>query len=430
MATGLLTQDPSPRKNDPVESLRTRYRRIRAFTEKLCAPLETEDYVAQSMPDASPTKWHIAHTSWFFETFVLMPGLASYRAFDSAFRFLFNSYYNAVGPQFSRPRRGVITRPTVKEVYRYRAHVDDAMDKFFDDADREPENDLLGVVEIGLHHEQQHQELILTDIKHVLACNPTHPVYRAAPIDNASPVSATAFVGQEGGLVDIGHAGGGFAYDNEGPRHAVHLRPYRIANRLVTSGEYLEFMKAGGYEKPELWLSDGWHAIQAHGWRAPLYWEIVDGEWHMMTLGGFRPVVGAEPVCHVSFYEADAFAAWAGARLPTEAEWEHAARDAAVEGNFVEGERFHPASAPPAKGVAQLFGDVWEWTRSAYEPYPRYKAAEGAIGEYNGKFMCNQMVLRGGSCATSSTHIRATYRNFFPPSARWQFMGIRLAQDE
>ena len=427
-----------------ADALAQRYRAVRIATVALAEPLSAEDCALQSMPDASPTKWHLAHTSWYFETFALEPGLPGYRPFAPEFRVLFNSYYNGVGPQYARPQRGLLTRPTLAEVLAYREHVDRHLlalleDEKLDEPARE-------VVLLGTHHEQQHQELILTDLLHLFAQNPLAPVYRASAaraVPNAGAVPAH-FVAPPGGVREVGHAGTGFAFDNEGPRHRVYLEPFGLASRAVTNREYLEFMDAGGYRDPEPWLSDGWAAVQRNGWEAPLYWQRRGEAWWTFTLGGTREVAPDEPVTHVSFYEADAYARWAGARLPTEMEWEAAAAGMPVEGNFADGGVLHPRPAgagvqvsrsePQASedhqvGLAQLFGDVWEWTRSAYAPYPGYAPPPGALGEYNGKFMSNQIVLRGGSCATPADHIRASYRNFFYPDARWQFSGIRLARD-
>jgi ergothioneine biosynthesis protein EgtB len=417
-----------------ADALAQRYRAVRAATIALAEPLSAEDCALQSMPDASPTKWHLAHTSWYFETFALESGLAGYRSFEPAFRMLFNSYYNAVGPQYARPQRALLTRPSLEEVLAYREHVDRHMLVLLDDAKLDAA--LHDVVLLGTHHEQQHQELILTDIKHLFAQNPLAPVYSESA---AHPARADArregrFVAFPGGLREVGHAGPGFAFDNEGPRHRVHLEPFALASRPVTNREYLAFVDAGGYRDPEPWLADGWAAVQRHGWEAPLYWQRRDGAWWSFTLGGLCELALDEPVVHVSFYEADAFARWAGARLPTEMEWESAAAGAPIAGHFAESGAFHPRPAPSpghaaGPGLAQLFGDVWEWTRSAYAPYPGYARPAGVLGEYNGKFMANQIVLRGGSCATPADHIRATYRNFFYPDARWQFSGIRLAKD-
>ena len=402
------------------------YSAVRAATEALCSGLAVEDYVAQSMPDASPLKWHLAHTSWFFETFVLA-SRAGHRPFDPHYGLLFNSYYEAVGERWTRAARGLLTRPTVAEVLRYRRHVDGQMRELLpalaaDDA-------LAPVVELGLHHEQQHQELILTDVKHLLALNPLAPIYRDLRADDsAAPPLRWLELG--GGVREIGDAGVGFAFDNERPRHPELVPPFAVASRLVTAGEYAAFLADGGYDRAELWLSDGWATVQRDGWRAPLYWRREGERWSHFTLGGRRPIADGEPVCHLSFYEADAYARWAGARLPTEFEWETAARELplAASGSFVEGGRFHPAAAR-GDGLEQMFGECWQWTASAYAPYRGYRPLAGALGEYNGKFMCNQLVLRGGSCATPRSHLRVTYRNFFPPDARWQFSGLRLARD-
>lgn len=416
--------------NEAATALPLRYRVIRQATERLCASLSAEDCVVQSMPDASPVKWHLAHTSWFFETFVLEQAIAGYAHFNRDFRVLFNSYYKTVGEQYARPQRGLLVRPALDEVMRYRHHTDRLMIRLFSEDDLTPP--LAAIIESGLNHEQQHQELILTDLKHLFSFNPLHPVYAApAEASNAEPPPLRWFYYDEG-IRHIGHDGSGFSFDNEGPRHRVFLESFALASRLVTNGEYLEFIADGGYERPEFWLSDGWNAVQQFDWRAPLYWQQRDGYWLNFTLSGVRELNPNEPVCHVSFYEADAYARWTGARLPTEAEWEVVASELPIEGNFVESGQFHPAALRPAataEAPAQMFGDVWEWTQSAYSPYPGFHPPAGALGEYNGKFMCNQMVLRGGSCVTPESHIRATYRNFFPPQARWQFSGIRLARD-
>jgi len=380
------------------------------------------------MDDASPVKWHLAHTTWFFETFILERWQPQYRPFHPDFRVLFNSYYQTVGRQHPRPQRGLLSRPTLEEVLAYRRHVDRHLQELLlPGADHGAE--LCASVELGLHHEQQHQELIVTDIKHMLSCNPLHPVYRERSESSAGESVALVWSSHAGGVHEIGHEGHGFCFDNEEPRHRVIVEPFELASRLTTNGEFLEFVADGGYERPELWLSDAWSVLQARAWRAPLYWERQGAGWFAMTLAGLRRLRPDEPVCHVSYYEADAFARWAGARLPTEAEWEVAAAGVPVTGNFAESGWLHPTPAPQTEGPAQLFGDVWEWTQSPYVPYPGYRPPAGALGEYNGKFMCNQLVLRGGSCATPSSHIRATYRNFFPPEARWQFSGIRLARD-
>ncbi|MEQ8822349.1 MAG: ergothioneine biosynthesis protein EgtB [Sumerlaeia bacterium] len=412
------------------EALLEHYRRVRAFTETLCEPLETEDYIVQTMPDVSPAKWHIAHVSWFFETFLLKPNLRGYREIDPLYAYMFNSYYNAAGPMHCRPRRGTLSRPTVAQCFAYRHHVDRAMERLILGASDADFAQLAPIVTLGIHHEQQHQELLLTDIKNVFTANPMRPVYKAAPERPAAEAIPLRWLGFEGGIRQIGHAGGGFAYDNESPRHDALLRDFELANRCVTNGEWMEFMAGGGYRDPLLWLSAGWATIKETGWDAPYYWEKIDGQWMAMTMNGLRPIDPARTVCHVSYFEADAFARWSGCRLPTEFEWEAATEglDPAV-GNFVDNLAFEPAAAPGGPGLRQAFGNVWEWTMSQYSPYPGYKAAPGALGEYNGKFMCNQFVLRGGSCATSRSHIRRTYRNFFQPEARWQFTGLRLAKD-
>ena len=411
-------------------NLTDRYRYVREQSTRLCQPLLTEDYVIQSMPDVSPAKWHLAHTSWFFETFVLAPYSRNYASFHPQYNYLFNSYYVQVGTRHCRPRRGLLSRPTVEDVYRYRSHVDEHMLNFLGTV--ETGSELYSLIELGLHHEQQHQELIVTDIKHVLSCNPLRPVYQERKPDQDTAVPPLDWAPFDGGLRDLGHDGAGFAFDNEGPRHQVFLQPFRLGSRLVTNREYFEFVDAGVYRRPELWLSDGWDQVARHDWQAPLYWERHANRWFTYTLAGMREVDEAEPVCHISYFEAEAYARWAGARLPTEHELEVAAHPAKVQGNFVESGRLHPAaSRPPTDGssLRQIYGDVWEWTRSPYAPYPGFRPAAGAVGEYNGKFMCNQFVLRGGSCATPQTHMRPTYRNFFYPDARWQFSGIRLAQD-
>lgn len=416
---------------DEAANLAAKCQAVRRCTEQLCEPLVVEDYVVQSMPEASPVKWHLAHTSWFFETFVLLPRLPGYRIYHPQFGSLFNSYYNTVGPQWPRARRGLLSRPTVTEVYAYRAHVDEGLAELFQPARRDLLAQVAGTLVLGLNHEQQHQELILTDLKHALAANPLRPLY-SSPVRSTPESPSLGWLTIPAGVVMIGHEGDGFAFDNETPRHNIYLDAFLLANRPVTNGEYVAFLRDGGYERAELWLSDGWAARQAHGWTSPLYWEGQGDEWFVMSLGGLSRLDPAEPVCHVSFYEGDAFARWAGARLPSEAEWETAAASVPLAGHFLESGRFQPAAgiAPDDLGpVFKLHGDVWQWTASSYVGYPGYAPPCGALGEYNGKFMCNQMVLRGSSCATPRTHARHTYRNFFPPDARWQFTGIRLAQD-
>ncbi|HEY1460737.1 MAG TPA: ergothioneine biosynthesis protein EgtB [Casimicrobiaceae bacterium] len=410
-------------------SLLERYTQVRATTLALSDPLSDEDCAIQSMPDASPVKWHLAHTSWFFETFVLVPHLVGYRAFDPTFRTLFNSYYNAVGGKHPRPQRGLLSRPSRTEVLAYRAHVDAALRELLqDETALAPETSAL--ILLGTHHEQQHQELILTDVLHMLSHHPEHPSYAANSGAEPREAPALTWLEQPAALVEVGHAGDAFAFDNESPRHRVYVESFALASRPVNNGEFLAFMADDGYRRPELWLSEGWDWVNAHRVEAPLYWRRESGAWTQFTLRGLRPLDLAAPVCHVSLYEADACARWAGARLPTEAEWETAAAGHAVEGNLQEERALVPH--PPGdtnRALVQLYGDVWEWTQSAYSPYPGYRPAAGAVGEYNGKFMCNQFVLRGGSFATPRSHLRATYRNFFPASARWQFTGVRLARD-
>jgi ergothioneine biosynthesis protein EgtB len=402
--------------------LRELYQDVRRTTLDLTKPYSAEDQMLQSMPDASPAKWHQAHTTWFFETFVLIPNVSGYQPFDQRYKQLFNSYYKQLGSHPYRGSRGLMSRPSLNEVHAYRAHVDEAMLRHLEAGNEKTS----ALIELGLNHEQQHQELILTDIKHALWSMPLRPgrVNQPQPVSPAVPPQWMYF---EGGIHKIGHAGTGFAFDNEGPRHEVLLRVFRIASRLVTNAEYLQFMNEGGYRRPELWLSDGWDTVCVQGWNSPLYWEESDGRWFEFTFAGMRELDPAGPVCHVSYYEADAYARWSNARLPLEEEWEVAAAQASSTGALLEGGGLHPQPAR-GKGLQQVFGDVWEWTSSPYMAYPGFEPAKGLIGEYNGKFMCNQFVLRGGSCATPSSHIRASYRNFFPPHARWQFMGIRLAK--
>ena len=425
--TALRDQDRSP-----ADRLRRRYREVRGFTEHLCETLQPEDCVVQSMPDVSPTKWHLAHTSWFFETFILKVWMPEYRPEIPEYAYLFNSYYNAAGSMHRRDLRGLISRPTLAETFRFRRSVDQHIEELLEGADTELLGEIEPVFTIGLHHEQQHQELLVTDIKHVFAQNPLHPIYRPREEPIAQhQIPPARFLEFDETILEIGHDGSGFSYDNEGPRHRALVPAFALANQPVTNGEYLEFMEDDGYRRPEFWLSLGWMTLNEQRWEAPLYWEKREGHWWNFTLAGMRPVDESEPVTHISHFEADAFANWKGARLPTEFEWERAAQAVAVEGNFVDGGRFHPApvSAAPNEKLSQMYGDVWQWTRSAYLPYPGYHAGPGALGEYNGKFMSNQMVLRGASCATSRSHARLTYRNFFQPEKRWQFTGIRLARD-
>jgi ergothioneine biosynthesis protein EgtB len=425
----LLEMPETAPVNPSALDLLDRYRQIRGVTEALCAPLSAEDCVVQSMPDASPAKWHLAHTSWFFETFVLTPTMPGYEIFNDRFGYLFNSYYNAIGERVARPHRGLLSRPTLNEVYAYRRHIDNHLSDLLTGRGK-GENGLHALIVLGLNHEQQHQELILTDIKHLFGTSPVHPAYRAATASTVShKVVPMSWIHFDEDLHWIGHQGEGFAYDNESPRHRALVEAFQLASRLVNNSEYLEFIEDGGYGRPELWLSDGWNARCTEGWLSPLYWEQRGSAWQIITLEGLRPLDRLEPVCHVSYYEADAYARWAGARLPTEPEWEVAAVGLPIAGNFLENDHLHPLASASAEAT-QMFGDVWEWTGSPYTPYPGYQPATGALGEYNGKFMCNQMILRGGSCATPRSHIRPTYRNFFPPEARWQFSGIRLARDE
>ncbi|HKY93635.1 MAG TPA: ergothioneine biosynthesis protein EgtB [Nevskiaceae bacterium] len=411
-------------------SLAALYETTRTRTQALAETLSDADATVQSMPDASPAKWHLAHTTWFFETMVLVSSMPGYQVFDTRFHPLFNSYYEALGARHPRPRRGMLTRPSLDVVRAYRRHVDRAMERVLlhDDLAQ----DVAALVELGCHHEQQHQELILTDLLHLFAQNPLQPAYRAPePLVVATATPDPSRDGSfAGGVVEIGHDGRGFAFDCEGPRHQVMLEAFALADRCVTNADWMAFIEDGGYREPLLWLSDGWARVNEQGWDAPLYWERRDDQWWTMTLRGPQLVDPLAPVCHVSAFEADAFARWAGRRLPTEFEWEHAASGVPVDGHFADSLRLRPRPAPPADGtLRQLFGDVWEWTSSAFLPYPRFSPASGAVGEYNGKFMSGQTVLRGGSCITPPGHVRATYRNFFPPDARWQFSGLRLAKD-
>ena len=429
--------------------LPVRFAAVRAATDALVAPLSDEDCCAQSMPDASPVKWHLAHTTWFLETFVLEPNERGFKPFDAAFRMLFNSYYEAVGARHPRPKRGLLTRPSLSVVRAYRQAVDERMHRLLE---RDVPASVRDLVALGLQHEQQHQELILTDVKHLLSANPTWPAYRSdlAPHRRAAMPLAAAdasrdaaeastamgrsvrWVRFDGGVVHAGAVGNGFAFDNELPRHRCFLEPYALADRLVTNADYLAFVEDGGYRHPRWWLSEGWDWVQREQAACPQYWHAAGGSWHQFTLTGLVALDPAEPAAHLSYFEADAYARWAGARLPTEFEWEHAAALLPVDGNFVESQRLHPSPAADdaSGGLRQMFGDLWEWTSSSYAPYPGFRIAPGAVGEYNGKFMVNQYVLRGGSCATPRDHVRASYRNFFPTYARWQFSGVRLARSE
>lgn len=420
-----IVQTPRLSRTNVLEQ----FRKIRSFTHQLVDPLEVEDLVIQPMENASPAKWHLAHTSWFFETFVLGEFVHGFESLHPQYAYFFNSYYLQTGVPFTRAKRGLLSRPTVKEVFEYRKYVNEQMEEFILNADDTVWEKAAFVVEIGNHHEQQHQELILTDLKYLLAQNPLLPTYLDREVDQSEKLPDLNWIAFEQGLVEIGNKGEEFTYDNEHPRHRTFVQDFELADRLITNAEYLEFMNDGGYERSELWLDEGWSALKREGWKAPLYWFEREGTWFNYTLSGTRPVHLSEPVTHISYFEADAFARWKGVRLPTEQEWEFASRDLDIEGNFVEKECFHPVPLNKhSNGLKQMFGDVWEWTMSSYAPYPGYKPLPGALGEYNGKFMANQYVLRGGSCATSVSHIRRTYRNFFHTNARWQFSGIRLAR--
>ncbi len=425
----MVVEQRTTQSTHDAKQIQQDYLEVRRFTEQLVEPLSAEDCVIQSMPDVSPTRWHLAHVTWFFETFVLAQGIEGYESFHPDFVYLFNSYYNTVGEQFPRNRRGLISRPTVAELREYRSSVDERMVGFLDAVDPDRLAELAPVILLGCQHEQQHQELILTDIKHVLSCNPLFPTYRKSKLASGLESRPLGWIPYEEGVRWIGFQGATFCFDNERSRHRTFVERFELADRLATNGEYQAFVEDGGYERPELWLSEGWSQVTEESWQAPPYWIQRDGEWWQFTLAGLLPLEPAEPVCHLSYYEADAFARWSEARLPTEAEWEIAAQTVPLEGNFVEQGHLHPTPDPDGSNrPAQLFGDVWEWTSSSYGPYPGYQASVGALGEYNGKFMCNQYVLRGGSCATLQTHIRPTYRNFFPTTARWQFSGVRLAR--
>ncbi len=420
------------RNRTRAHRLTAEYREVRSATERLCAGLNIEDFVIQSMPDASPVKWHLAHTTWFFETFVLAGADSMHGSVLPESSYLFNSYYNLVGPMHARDKRGLLSRPTVREVSSYRAAIDRKMEDLMDALDDKQWHQIGPVIRLGLNHEQQHQELILTDLKHLFAQNPLRPNYRnaAGRAFEVSEIPPLRWVQFEEGVYRVGHERNDeFCFDNEMPAHRHFLESFSLGSRLITNAEYLAFMEDGGYERPELWLAAGWDAAKQGGWNAPLYWERNYGGWSSYDLSGMRPIGLAEPVCHVSYFEADTYARWAGARLPFEAEWESAAVDLPCEGNFVDTGILHPVSGDALPGIRQIFGDAWEWTASSYAPYPGYRPGVGALGEYNGKFMCNQYVLRGGSCVTPRSHIRATYRNFFAPDKRWQFTGIRLAKN-
>ncbi|MDZ7683423.1 MAG: ergothioneine biosynthesis protein EgtB [Fodinibius sp.] len=412
------------------EILEERYKAIRNISHKLVEPLKTEDFVIQAIDNTSPTKWHLAHVSWFFETFVLEKAIPDYESLHPQYSYIFNSYYLQTGEPHTRSKRGLLSRPTVEQVFEYRDYVDEQILSFIDGATEQQLAEFGPVIEIGNHHEQQHQELMVTDFKYMFAQNPLYPAYKELDAPAGIKPDSINWVAFDEGVYKIGNDGGEYTYDNEHPRHRKFLEPFALSDRLITNGEFIEFMEDGGYNRSPLWLDDGWATVNENNWDSPLYWCKRDGEWYHYTLGGLRKVNPREPVTHISYYEADAYARWAGARLPREAEWEVAAGDKPYKGNFVEEGNFHPRPLQEnANGLKQMYGDVWEWTMSAYEPYPGYEPLPGALGEYNGKFMCSQYVLRGGSCATSETHIRKTYRNFFYPDARWQFNGIRLAKN-
>ncbi|MCU7936185.1 MAG: ergothioneine biosynthesis protein EgtB [Candidatus Thiodiazotropha sp. (ex Dulcina madagascariensis)] len=418
--------------SDPVqqpqsrESLAARYRAMRQVSERLCEPLEPDDYQLQSITETSPPKWHLAHVSWFFEAFILTRYRPDYPLFHPRFDYLFNSYYYTLGNMHPRPKRGLLSRPTLKEVYAYREYVDRQMLELIAGIEEEHWQQLEQRVILGLNHEQQHQELLLMDTKHNLSANPLLPAYRSDLSDTVDAAPAMGWREQAGGIYEIGHGGEGFGFDNETPRHQVLMQDHRLADRLVTNGEYLRFMEDGGYIRSEFWLADGWALLNEQGWRHPLYWHLLDGSWRQFTLGGLRDLNLHEPVCHISYYEADAFARWSGKRLPREEELELALNGLSSEGNFLEEDRLHPT---PANGGGQWYGDLWNWTSSSYAAYPGFQPLSGSMGEYNGKFMSNQMVLKGGACVTPADHIRASYRNFFYPHDRWQFSGLRLAMD-
>lgn len=411
------------------EQLIERFKAIRSFTNQLIDPLETEDFVIQAVEHTSPTKWHLAHVSWFYETFVLEKAFSNYESMHPQYSYIFNSYYLQTGEPHQRSERGLLSRPTVDEVFKYRKYVDKEILEFLNTASEQQLREFGPVIEIGNHHEQQHQELMLTDLKFMFAQNPLKPSYQNLDLSSGREPAGLEWIAFEEGIYKIGNPGGEYTYDNEHPQHRTFLEPFELSDRLITNAEFIKFIEDDGYHRSELWLDDGWTTVNKQGWNGPLYWFKKEDAWYYYTLGGVKQVNPHEPVTHVSYYEADAFARWSDARLPTESEWEVAAEGVQYEGNFVEEGRYHPRPTDQkASTLKQMFGDVWEWTMSAYEPYPGYKPLPGALGEYNGKFMCSQYVLRGGSCATSQTHIRKTYRNFFYPDTRWQFNGFRLAR--
>lgn len=421
----MTSSNPLYEPASPAATIASGYHATRARTRALAAPLSAEDACVQSMPDASPAKWHLAHTSWFFERFILTTRAPGYRVFNPGFDYLFNSYYYTAGQMHARPRRGLVTRPSLSEVLDYRSHVDAGIQSLLER--EQGDADLAFLVTLGINHEQQHQELLLTDIQHLFAQNPLLPAYAELPPAAPATAAPLRWVTGKAGRIAVGHDGDGFAFDNEGPRHEVLLREHALASRLVSNAEFREFIDDGGYSESSLWLSDGWSTVLAEGWNRPLYWQ-EDLE-QAFSLGGLMSIEPHAPVIHLSFFEADAFARWAGYRLPTEFEWEAAARDCPREGNWADSEAFRPRPAAPGDGLRQLYGDAWEWTGSPYTPYPGFQPLAGSLGEYNGKFMCNQMTVRGGSCVSAADHIRASYRSFFYPDARWQFLGIRLARD-
>jgi len=411
-----------------LPQLRSLFLQTRALTSRLVEPLTAEDCNVQSSIEVSPPKWHLAHTTWFFEKFILEDFVPGYRPFDTQFSFLFNSYYHGVGAFHPKFARSILSRPSLKEVLTYRADVDESIQSFLSRPQPSMEK-ILPLVELGIHHEQQHQELLMMDIKHNFAAHPLRPLYRPSASKLPMKVARLEWKEFSGGLREVGHGGPGFSFDNEKPRHQTFLTPFRLANRLITNEEFLAFIDDKGYERAELWLSEGWDEVKRSQWSAPLYWEKDTKGWQVMTLGGMVPLVEAEPVCHVSYFEADAFARWSGKRLPTESEWEIAASDIPINGNFLDSGRLQPSPGDPSGSLSQMWGDVWEWTSSSYSAYPGYRPLPGVIGEYNGKFMVNQQVLRGGCAVTPLSHIRASYRNFYPASSRWQFSGIRLAEE-